>query len=252
MNVVLKMRTISGLSRNELAACAGVARTTVTRIERGEVSPTLDTLDRLAEAAGVILETEIRSAGDVSAIAAARRVLSPELEIDGVDRSSVWIRRWIAAGLVPATTPEEIAWLCEVAGRSCRIVDRPSVRWFDAVRWDALAAQLIENGLGFAISGSAAANRVVFTGTVPWALTYVDSIDVVVEKLGLVERSLTDPGLKMALLPFDVVTRVGVEVEKNGFGWTDPWQVAIDCFGGNSRMPDQAEILCEYLARTRA
>ena len=53
------MRTISGLSRSELAACAGVARSTVARIERGEVSPTLDTLDGLATAAGVVLATDV-------------------------------------------------------------------------------------------------------------------------------------------------------------------------------------------------
>lgn len=251
MNVVLQMRTISGLSRNELAACAGVARTTVARIERGEVSPTLDTLNRLATAAGVLLSTDVRSAGDVSAIAAARQVISPDLGLEPGERSAVWLQRWTAAGLIPAVTPNEIAWLCEVGGRSCRIVDRPGVKWFDAVRWDDLAHRLVDNDLDFAISGSAAANRIVFTGTVPWALTYVDSPDTVATTLGLVDKTLAEPGLKMALLPFDPVSRAGVERDDQGFRWADPWQVAIDCFGGNSRMPDQAEILCEYITRNR-
>jgi transcriptional regulator with XRE-family HTH domain len=249
MNIVLQMRTISGLSRNELAACAGVARTTVARIERGEVSPTLDTLDRLAAAAGVRLSTEVRSVGDMSAIGAARQLLSPDLGLELGEQSSVWVRRWTAARFVPAATPAEIAWLCEVAGRSCRIVDRPGVRWFDSVRWDDLANRLVDYDLEFAISGSAAANRIVFTGTVPWSLTYVDSVDQVATSLGLVERPLAEPGLKMALLPFDSVSRLGVECDDRGFRWADRWQVAIDCFGGNSRMPDQAEILCEYLTR---
>ena len=251
MNIVLQMRTISGLSRNELAACAGVARTTVARIERGEVSPTLDTLDRLAAAAGVVLATDVRSAGDVSAIAAARQLVSPNIGLDLNERSLVWLQRWTAGGLAPAVTPDEIAWLCQVAGRSCRIVDRPGVRWFDAVRWDDLAQRLVDSDLEFAISGSAAANRIVFTGTVPWALTYVGSVDKVATALGLVEKSLSDPGLKMALLPFDAVSRLGVERCDRGFFWVDRWQVVIDCFGGNSRMPDQAEILCEYLTRSR-
>jgi transcriptional regulator with XRE-family HTH domain len=251
MNVVLQMRTISGLSRNELAACAGVARTTVARIERGEVSPTLDTLDRLAAAAGVVLTTRVRSAGGVSAIAAARQALSPGVDLEDPERSAVWRQRWTAAGILPAVTPEEIAWLCEVAGRSCRIVDRPGVRWFDSVAWDELAARLVENEVTFAISGSAAANRIVFTGTVPWALTYVASIDEAAHSLQLVERSLPEPGLKMALLPLDAMSRVGVTYDERGFGWVDPWQAVIDCFGGNSRMPDQAELLCEYLTRGR-
>lgn len=251
MNIVLQMRTISGLSRNELAACAGVARTTVARIERGEVSPTLDTLDRLAAAAGVVLATDVRSAGDVSAIAAARQLVSPNIGLDLNERSLVWLQRWTAGGLAPAVTPDEIAWLCQVAGRSCRIVDRPGVRWFDAVRWDDLAQRLVDSDLEFAISGSVAANRIVFTGTVPWALTYVGSVDKVATALGLVEKSLSDPGLKMALLPFDAVSRLGVERCDRGFFWVDRWQVVIDCFGGNSRMPDQAEILCEYLTRSR-
>jgi transcriptional regulator with XRE-family HTH domain len=249
VNVVLQMRTISGLSRNELAACAGVARTTVARIERGEVSPTLDTLNRLAAAAGVVISTDVRSAGDVSAIAAARQALTPEIDIPDPPRSMVWRQRWTAAGLLPAKTPDQIAWLCEVAGRSCRIADRPGVRWFDAITWDEFAARLVENKVTFAISGSAAANRIVFTGTVPWAMTYVASIDAAANALGLVERSLSEPGLKMAVLSLDPLSRVGVTYDKQGFGWVDPWQVVIDCFGGNSRMPDQAEFLCKYLTR---
>jgi transcriptional regulator with XRE-family HTH domain len=251
MNIVLQMRNLSGLSRNELAACAGVARTTVARIERGEVSPTLDTLDRLAAAAGMVLSADVRSACDMSAIAAARQVLSADIGLESDERSSVWLRRWTAAGIVPALSPGSIAWLCELAGRSCRIVDRPGARWFDAVRWDELANRFVDNDLTFAMSGSAAANRIVFTGTVPWALAYVDSIDEAANTLGLVEKSLAEPGLKMALLPFDAVSSVGVEHDDRRFGWVDRWQVVIDCFGGNSRMPDQAEMLCEYLTRGR-
>jgi hypothetical protein len=41
-----------------------------------------DTLDRLAAAAGVLLSTDVRSAGDMSAIGAARHLLSPDVGLE--------------------------------------------------------------------------------------------------------------------------------------------------------------------------
>jgi transcriptional regulator with XRE-family HTH domain len=50
---VRKLRTQRGLSQEALAHGAQVHRTYIGMIERGECSPTIDTLERLAEALGV-------------------------------------------------------------------------------------------------------------------------------------------------------------------------------------------------------
>ena len=49
------LRRARGLSLDGLAALSGVSRATLSRIETAEVSPTADTLDRLASAHGMTL-----------------------------------------------------------------------------------------------------------------------------------------------------------------------------------------------------
>lgn len=61
-------RRRSGCSQRELAERAGVAASTVARIERGRMEPTLDLLQRLIEACGLeirIRMTEIDWAGRI-------------------------------------------------------------------------------------------------------------------------------------------------------------------------------------------
>lgn len=52
---VRELRRQRGLTVTALAGAAGMARPNVSRIERGEHSPSLDTLDRIAKALGVTI-----------------------------------------------------------------------------------------------------------------------------------------------------------------------------------------------------
>ena len=52
-------RTRAGLSQRALAARAGTTQSVVTRIERGQASPTWETLTRLLAATGFDLDTRI-------------------------------------------------------------------------------------------------------------------------------------------------------------------------------------------------
>jgi transcriptional regulator with XRE-family HTH domain len=54
--LVAEARRAAGLSLRELARLAGVSFTTISRIEAGEMDPTLGTLDRILKAAGRKLE----------------------------------------------------------------------------------------------------------------------------------------------------------------------------------------------------
>ncbi|WP_300295622.1 helix-turn-helix transcriptional regulator [Ferrovibrio sp.] len=47
-----RMRLLKRVSQEDLAEDAGIARSYVWRLEKGEVNPTLDTMDRLAQALG--------------------------------------------------------------------------------------------------------------------------------------------------------------------------------------------------------
>lgn len=51
-------RRQSGLSQRALASAAGVPQSTVARIELGQLSPRIDTLERLLNAAGASLNVE--------------------------------------------------------------------------------------------------------------------------------------------------------------------------------------------------
>ncbi|MGH2408294.1 MAG: helix-turn-helix domain-containing protein [Candidatus Limnocylindrales bacterium] len=51
-------RRHAGLSQRELARRTGIAQPAIARIERGSVSPRLDTLERLLAGAGQVLEPE--------------------------------------------------------------------------------------------------------------------------------------------------------------------------------------------------
>ena len=59
-NVLATARGLSGMSQRRLAGLARTAQSVVARIESGDASPTLRTLDRLLNAAGFELALELR------------------------------------------------------------------------------------------------------------------------------------------------------------------------------------------------
>ena len=63
---IARLRTQAGLSQRELARRAGTSQPAIARLERGGTSPSVDTLERLARAAGFELRLELESpaAGD--------------------------------------------------------------------------------------------------------------------------------------------------------------------------------------------
>ena len=72
---VRQLRTASGFTQARLAERAGMATQAVSRIERGERSPTLETLDKLAAALGV----GIGELADVAQAVPRPQVFAPQL-----------------------------------------------------------------------------------------------------------------------------------------------------------------------------
>jgi len=57
--LLLEARTRAALTQRELARRAGTAQSVVARVERGQSSPTLETLSRLVAATGFTIETAL-------------------------------------------------------------------------------------------------------------------------------------------------------------------------------------------------
>lgn len=95
--VVRRIRDESGLSLRVLAEAAGLAASTVHRIERGQLSPTTSTLDRIASAAGFRLRVEPsldHAASIVGLARAIRNDIAAGYETWPVRRSSELVRRF--------------------------------------------------------------------------------------------------------------------------------------------------------------
>jgi transcriptional regulator with XRE-family HTH domain len=76
--LVLKIRTDADLSLRQLAEAAGLATSTVHRIEQGRLDPTTDTLRQITEAAGVRIEFKPEVDHAVSVVGLARSI-APDL-----------------------------------------------------------------------------------------------------------------------------------------------------------------------------
>jgi transcriptional regulator with XRE-family HTH domain len=95
-----RARAAAGLSQRELARRAGTSQSVIARIERGQVSPSLDTLTRLLAAAGFELRMglEPTSAAVTHMLDDVERILAltPEqrlLELRNVSRFVARARR---------------------------------------------------------------------------------------------------------------------------------------------------------------
>lgn len=60
---IAKLREQRGLSQTQLAALLHTSAPAISRLERGTVSPTLQTLDRVAKALGTRLEVRLKPGG---------------------------------------------------------------------------------------------------------------------------------------------------------------------------------------------
>ena len=74
--------------------------------------------------------------------------------------------------------------------------------------------------------------------------------------VGDVARSADAAGLEpsssgpyVTLVPFDETTSAGVQEAEDGVYLAAFWQIVIDCFAGNGRMPDQAAAMVEEAYR---
>jgi transcriptional regulator with XRE-family HTH domain len=127
---VRKVRAETGLSVRALADAAGVAASTVHRVEQGDLQPTVDTLTQIVEAAGLRLQLDAELDHATSMVGLARSI------------------QWDVAGgnhLAPVRKAAELVARfdgADMATRHRMITARPPMTG-DA-RWDAFIAGLAE------------------------------------------------------------------------------------------------------------
>lgn len=99
-SILREARRRAGLSQRALAERAGTAQSVVARIELGRVSPSLETMGRLLDAAGFSLRTDLepKAVADSHMLSDVARILrlTPEQrlrEIANISRLEASIRR---------------------------------------------------------------------------------------------------------------------------------------------------------------
>jgi transcriptional regulator with XRE-family HTH domain len=98
--LVKRVRRDAGLSVRALGKAAGIAASTVHRIEQGAIHPTVDVVERIAEAAGTRLVLEARPDYAASALGLARAIrddLSRRDDGDIVRKAAELAQRFVHA-----------------------------------------------------------------------------------------------------------------------------------------------------------
>lgn len=248
--VATRARTLSGLSRRQVALMASVAPSTVTRVEGGELDPTVSVFERILAACGYRWGGTLVQVVDLDAVRAARMVLDAADLIERTSAAARWVDLWGNAGLISSSGVKR-AEIARRAGRLAPIARRPGAVKVTAslgapADWRAVARALRERGIvDWAVTGAAAATRYSAVTDAPNPAVYVEDPGSTAERLGL---HRVDQGRGVTLLPLDEVSAAGVVVNGDGSRWAADWQVVIDCFGGGGRAPDLAQAMLARLA----
>jgi transcriptional regulator with XRE-family HTH domain len=246
---IRRARIGAQLTAREVALLAGVATSTVTRIENGEREPSYGLVVRLLRAVDVGENLEPLSRP--SSIATARWLIDPEFDVRP-DDADEWLTTWTTLGLLDSDQrPTDLRRLLFRAARSARLVARPwRIDFPLAEGWEQVEAVLSDGGFGWARTGDAAANRIVEWADESWPVCYVDDVYAAREVIGVPPRRPDERGPVMSLVQFDGYSEIGRWKDADGTWYADPWQVVMDCFGGVQRMPEQADMIVDTLTET--
>lgn len=243
----------AGLSLRALAKRAGVPVSTVLRVEQGRMAPTVDMLNRLVGAAGYELVLDLApkpALVDESWIDVARRLVEGGLPMAVLEGEGRILGPWEAAGWVTVedgqvTSFDTAAVVRDAAERGPLLRRRGVTTWVvpGGPREFMRRIQSAAPAGDWAITGSLAAERIAAVTAPAYAVAYVEDPDATAKALGLLPA---ETGANVALLPASAA-RLRGSVEGSGLRWASVAQVAIDCLGGNGRMPAEGEALLRLI-----
>ncbi len=265
--IVKRIRALGGITRKELAELADLAPSTVGRIERSEMDPTWGTLSRILSSVGYQISGDaIVSAGDASAVAAARPLLSatlataarnsgkldwPGLWESVMDDLSVssdlrqgvaneWWDRWQRAGwLNDGADADDLVTLAVSAGNAAKISRRGGVqRAVEAPDgWQSLARIFGEVGVDYAVSGLVATREDRSSAESNLPVFYVEYPVDLASRFSL---SPAPPGQGVLLIEASNGELDEIEVD-DGIRFVPRSQAILDALAGSGREPDKAE-----------
>jgi len=158
----------------------------------------------------------------------------------------VWLQRWARIGLIADSgrvAAGRRANLLARAATSARLTRRPgAVDFTPKGSALAIAEQLDLAGVGYALTGDAAANFYAASAGEVWPVVYVSDVADAAKFAGLIRREVGTFGARVTLIPFDGVSELG-RTDIGGMTIAALDQVILDCFGGTGRMAEQADIL---------
>lgn len=235
-------RRASDFTARRLAAFAGVAPSTVTRIEKGQMQPTFDVARELLTLVGSpMLSTSTES---LDAIAVARQAVDGDVrQLSGA--MGEWLTRWQRGGLIDSDGRlRDRSARDELLRRTARVtpVARRGVRSIPKRSWREAIAALESANIDYALSGSPAANQWVSSAPDADAVLYVSDVGAAEEllwSLGPVEDAHS-----VFLLPFDGVSEADRQ-NIEGVWLASLTQIVIDCLGLPGRQPAQAEAILD-------
>lgn len=222
-NIVQDAIMGSRFNRRELARRAGVSASTITRIEKGDVDPTLGMAARILAAAGLQLPRRAEPLCDIDALHAARRILDGTTSDPAADGGLAGtLMRWAS----PDEEPHPRALAREAATAAPPLL-RPAVVTTTS-DWNFLriCSAAAATRKGWAVSGAPAATRI-------GAAEQNGPLILYVEEPGRVASIISRPGasaVDVILLPFDGTSENGAWNDE-GVVWADPIQIILDCYG---------------------
>ena len=236
-------RRASDYSARRLAQFAGVAPSTVTRIENGQMQPTFDVARELLALVGSPLMSEPTTALD--AIAVAKSVVEG-VSLPMTEGMREWAVRWQRGGLIDGdgSLPDLLARneLLRRTARVAQVSRRPGLRAVPNRSWQEAVSALGKAGIEYALSGSPVANMWVSSAPDAEAVVYVSEGLGAEEIIWNLDSSPGEPALYV--LPFDGVSETPRQ-EIDGVPTVSLTQVVIDCLGLPGRQPSQAEAIME-------
>lgn len=241
--VAITARSIAGLSARQVALVAGVSPSTVSRIERGDLDPTLSVFERVLGACGYgYCNGGLAPVVDMSAVRAARYILDPDGGLKTNEASDEWERRWARANLLSGVGPARALRVASLGAQQASLLNRDGATGYRAADWRGIARALTGSGQPWALTGSRAAALYTRVASVDWSVFYVADVDAAAECAGLQPTELAQA---VTLVPFDDITSNGLQHLGGGLRIANFWQVVIDCLAGDGRMPAQAEAMVE-------
>lgn len=233
--LVRKAITDSRYSRTELARRAGLSASTITRISKGLVDPTLGTAERILAAAGHQFTPSLQPLCDPALLRSARAILDESGAPEATNATAETVMRWAS----PDGTPHPRA-LAREAGAAAPPARRPGMVDV-ASGWNFLrmCSTVAATREPWAVSGAPAAQRIGAEAAAGPVIFYVPN--------PLRIASLFAPGpartQQVFLLPFDGHSEEGLW-SSDGIVWADPLQVILDCYG----MPETKNMAEELTA----